>query len=171
MNANEVSEGLESVPSHRTQGSRSTLPEKVARQIELQSLAVLPETFQDLAYQGRTVLLEVACSPESVLTRVTRERAGYQEAAIRCSHWNNHDLRTGEVVKLILSLIDRLRPQHVWISTECGPYSPIQNLNQRTEEQRQELEAKRRDVLRLCGGKLCHALCYPERMSHVMGVV
>ena len=155
VNANEVSEGLESVPSHRTQGSRSTLPEKVARQIELQSLAVLPETFQDLAYQGRTVLLEVACSPESVLTRVTRERAGYQEAAIRCSHWNNHDLRTGEGVKLILSLIDRLRPQHVWISTECGPYSPIQNLNQRTEEQRQELEAKRRDVLRQYVGASC----------------
>ena len=99
--------------------------------------------------------MEVACSPESVLSSEIQKHAGYPEAAIRCAHWNNHDLRTDAGVRLILDTIDAKRPLHVWISTECGPYSPMQNLNQRTEAQRAELEEKRRDALRQYVGASC----------------
>ena len=147
---------------------RSSLSEKHAKQIELQSMAALPKTFQSLVTGDRkTVLLEVACSPESVLSRVTQETVGYEEAAIRCSHWNNHDLSTGEGVKLVLSQIDRLRPAHVWISTECGPYSPMQNLNQKDEHQRQQLEEKRKAVLKQYVGASCILHYAIQRGCHV----
>lgn len=131
-------------------------------------MAALPKTFQSLVTGDRkTVLLEVACSPESVLSRVTQETVGYEEAAIRCSHWNNHDLSTGEGVKLVLSQIDRLRPAHVWISTECGPYSPMQNLNQKDEHQRQQLEEKRKAVLKQYVGASCILHYAIQRGCHV----
>jgi hypothetical protein len=44
---------------------------------------------------------------------------------------------------------------HVWISTDCGPYSPIQNLNMRTEDQRAQLDEKRKEVLRQYVGASC----------------
>ena len=38
------------------------------------------------------------------------------------------------------------RPRFVWIATDCGAFSPMQNLNQRTEHQKLELLEKQRDA-------------------------
>ena len=111
--------------------------------------------FDQLTQESETILLEVACSPESRLSACVQETAGRKEAAVRCAQWNGCDLGTGAGVKMILGQIDRLKPKHVYISPECGPYSPIQNMNQRTEMQKQELETKRREVLKQYVGASC----------------
>ena len=104
-------------------------------QQETQNLA--PGAFQSLmSHDRRTYLVEVACSPDSRLSREVQRQAGYEEAAIRCSHWNGCDLGSGSGVQLVLQTITEKRPSHVWISPECGPYSPMQAVNQRTESQR-----------------------------------
>ena len=131
------------------------LSEQTARNLEKQSREIVPQIFQSLLGPRKTYLVEVACTPESVLSRTVQEKAGYPEAAIRCSNWNHHDLCTGEGVKLILGVIDTYEPSHVWISTECGPFSPMQNLNQRTEKQQEELREKRQDALRQYVGASC----------------
>eukprot|EP00974_Lingulodinium_polyedra_P122372 11182561-Lingulodinium_polyedra.AAC.1 len=41
------------------------------------------------------------------------------------------------------------RPQHLWISTPCGPYSIVQNANQRSPEQTWGLMVKRRRATRI----------------------
>lgn len=133
----------------------NVLPEKQARRIEQQAQTIVPSIFQDLVGGKKTLLLEVACSHDSVLTRVFQQETGYEQSAVRCSIWNNHDLSTGAGVKLIMEAIDQLDPQHVWVSPECGPYSPMQNLNQRTEQQRADLEAKRREALKQYVGASC----------------
>ena len=135
--------------------SRRALPEAAARHLEQVSQSLVPGVFQGLVQQKRTWLMEVACSPNSVLSSVVQAQAGYEEAAIRCAHWNNYDLSTGEGVKLLLQRVDQCNPLHIWISTECGPFSPMQNLNQRTEQQKTELAEKRKEVLRQYVGASC----------------
>lgn len=112
--------------------------------------------FENVVHSDKQVLLmEVACSPDSRLAHFAQQSAGRENAALRCSHWNGCDLGTGAGVHMIISQINRHRPKHVYISPECGPYSPIQNLNQKTPQQKQELEEKRRAVLKQYVGARC----------------
>ena len=48
-------------------------------------------------------------------------------------------------------LLDRIRmeqPQHVWLAPPAGAHSPLNNMNQRTEAQRDELQKKRDEAMR-----------------------
>ena len=66
------------------------------------------------------------------------------DTAIRCSHWSGYDLTSTVGVKRLEDLISETRPLHVWISCECGPYSPLQRINTRDPGQCERLEEKRR---------------------------
>lgn len=99
-------------------------------------------SWSELVQAQRLFLLEVACSERSVLTQEACRQLG-EHAAQRCSIWNGYDLTKPEGVRKIKQLISTLKPCHVWISCDCGPYSPLQRLNQRSEEQTAALEAKR----------------------------
>ena len=88
-------------------------------------------------------LMELACSPTSVLTAEATKRG---LRADRMSIWNGHDLTCNEGIKKTLEVLKRERPDHLWISTECGAFSPMQNINQRTQEQAQELQHKKREA-------------------------
>jgi len=57
-------------------------------------------------------------------------------------------LTTNSGLKAVFDKIDVLRPEHVWLSPDCGPYSIMQNVNQRTPEQCEALAEKRRDALK-----------------------
>ncbi len=109
---------------------------------------IAANVFESVVHNQEVILMEVACSPESKLSHEVQRSTGRENAAVRCSHWNGCDLGTGDGVKLILSQVDSRRPRHAYIAPECGPYSPIQNMNQKTEEQRKDLEEKRRLVLK-----------------------
>ena len=71
-----------------------------------------------------------------------------EQAARRLSIWNGFDLTTNSGVRAAIEQIDMLDPEHVWLSPDCGPYSQMQNLNQRTEAQREALAAKRKNALK-----------------------
>ena len=100
------------------------------------------KSWTDLVQTERLFLLEVACSEKSVLTQEACRQLGEQSAQ-RCSIWNGYDLTTEAGVQKIKKLISKLRPRHVWISCDCGPYSPMQRLNQRDDAQKAQLKAKR----------------------------
>ena len=116
---------------------------------------IAANVFESVVHDQDVILVEVACSPESRLPQEVQRSTGRENAAVRCSHWNGCDLGTGDGVKLTISRINTSRPRHVYISPECGPYSPIQNMNQKTEEQRKQLEEKRRLVLKQYVGACC----------------
>lgn len=148
----DLSAGHLAQPSETTS---DTISDSMSRYMEMKSEDIAPEAFQSLVYPQRTILVEVACSPESRLTEEVRKQAGYEAAAVRCSHWNNCDLETGEGVKNVIRQIDELGPSSVWISPICGPYSPLQAINQRAEAQCQELEEKRKRALKQYVGACC----------------
>ena len=125
-----------------------SMPVSAYRHLEHEAKQVIPQAFQALITKSKTWLVEVACSPESRLSAEVQRQAGYESVAVRCSHWNGCDLSSHEGVKQINQLLETLRPEHCWISPECGPYSPLQAINQRSEAQAATLETKRRAALK-----------------------
>ena len=99
-------------------------------------------SWQDLTHSGRLFLLEIACSETSILSQEAFKQLG-SDAAQRCSIWNGYDLTISEGRSKLKKLISQTRPVHVWISCDCGPYSPLQRLNQKTIEQKDNLDRKR----------------------------
>ena len=106
----------------------------------------LSREWHSLVHHGRPLLMELACFPDSVLSSEVEKRFG-TGSAIRASEWNGADLETEEGVKHAISLVRRFRPAHLWISCECGPFCPLQRLNQRSDEQCERLQEKRNRAL------------------------
>ena len=117
-----------------------------ARDLEQKSWALAPSIFQGLVAERRPVLMEVACSPESVLTKTVQQLTGDSEAAVRCSKWISCDLETAQGVRPVLQRLELERPTHCWLSPPCEPYSPLQNINARTEEQREQQTTSRANL-------------------------
>ena len=111
---------------------------ELANQYEHDLLACL----KDMTKHNRVRLVEVACDEQSRLS-VECERLYGKGSAMRLSWWNGGNLETQKGRDWIISMIQEVKPDLVWISPECGPYSPMQRLNQRTPQQREALEEKR----------------------------
>ena len=103
----------------------------------------------------RAVLMEVACSPDSPLTDAVRAKTGEVPSASRCGLWNASDLSTPEGLRFVLDRIKIERPQQVWITPPTSPFSPMQNINQRSEAQKQALSEKRREAMKIYVGVCC----------------
>ena len=113
---------------------------------------------------NRLCLLEVACSPDSVLSEAA-EKMG--KTAFRAMLSTGHDLTQPEGIRKILQVIKKQRPLHVWISTECGPFSPMQNLNQRNPQQKLDLQEKQRAARKQHLGGLVVAYYASKMGAHV----
>ena len=84
-----------------------------------------------------------------MFTRLTLDLRSFEKGIhcrTLCSVWNGFDLRTGEGVKQAIKVIHEKKTRFLWIATECGAFSPIQNCNQRTPEQQEALKQKQVDA-------------------------
>lgn len=143
------------------------LSKEGSRHVAFQTDRILPEALTALCRHDRTMLIEVACSQESILTSTMQKLTGKTESSRRLSIWNQYDLTTGAGVKSILDVIDSTTPEHVWLSPDCGPYSPMQNINQRSDEQVESLKEKRRYALKqYVGSAVIYHYCV-QRGIHV----
>lgn len=125
-----------SPPAVRDLGTKSL------KKIYQEFCGFLSKEWHELVFNDRLVLLEICCSPESELVNQCQKKFG-EHSAERLSHWNGGDIETAQGVKLAKQIISEKRPRLVWLSPECGPYSPMQHLNCRNPEQKQNLENKR----------------------------
>ena len=84
-------------------------------------------------------LVEVFCSPTSRLTQTA------QGAKLKAERWtiNDFDLSKPSGCKQAMERLRQLKPKRLWLSPECGPYSTMQNANQNTPEQVDDLRKKR----------------------------
>ena len=114
-----------------------------SKSLEYKSQMVVPNMFEDLIGESRVELLEIACEPDSILSKTFQDKTGRSDAACRSSLRCGHDLATREGLLLVLEQVRSLRPKRLWISPPCGAYSPLQNINQRTPAQIQALKSKR----------------------------
>ena len=89
---------------------------------------------------SRVDLAEVCCTADSQLAGEVISKGG---AADRYSYWNGYDLTIRKGTEALRSKLESTRPRWIWMSPPCGPDSPMQNLNQRTDTQIQRLEEKR----------------------------
>ena len=85
-------------------------------------------------------LLEVCAPWDSPLSRAVREEGG---GAMSIGVHNGFDLTTRLGFKRAVKLLRKTRPRYMHISPPCDPWSPLQNLNQRTVQQRETLAQKR----------------------------
>ena len=109
------------------------------------------KAWQNLVAYGRPLLMELACFEDSRLSEEVLRRYG-PGSAIRASHWNGCDLETNQGVKIAKELVRRPQAVHIWISCECGPFCPLQRLNQKTEEQCEALRLKQAKALKQYAG-------------------
>ena len=93
-----------------------------------------------LDHHGDTDLVEAFCSPDSMLTKTALA------SGLSCERWTHqdYDLATEEGYLAAEQRLRELRPKRLWLSPECGPFSQMQNANQRTQEQINGLIEKRR---------------------------
>ena len=95
-----------------------------AQWLEDRSASLVPQLFQSLVGHQRPLLFELACYPNSLLTETVCRMTSNPHAAFRGSDWNGCDLSKTSGVRLAIERVKLERPQHAWISTPCGPYSP-----------------------------------------------
>ena len=90
-------------------------------------------------------LWEICCSPNSALSNEMM-RQGFK--ATRLTYETNFDLSSTKKVDQTIALIPHSQPTRVWASPRCTAVSSIQNLNQKTPEQKHELYKKRLKTVR-----------------------
>ena len=129
--------------------ARHQLSSMAASALAYKSQGIIPKAFNECLGRDRPRLMEVACSPNSVLSSTFQAKLGNEESAIRCSVWNGADLSKPLGLQLVLEQIRCLNPLHVWLSPPCGPYSPMQHTNQRTPDQKHELYLKRQEAIKI----------------------
>ena len=101
-----VSLALNSAVGERVRDSELlSLSQRKARHLEESSLSFIPSLFQQLVATNergskRPALMEVACAPDSLLTRAVQDLAGREDSA-SCSLWNSSDLSTPEGLRLV----------------------------------------------------------------------
>ena len=119
-----------------------------SRRIEYRAERVIPNMFEELVGFDRTELLEVSCEHETPLVEAFRSRSSRSDAAHSCALLNGHDIAQPEGLRLVVEQILSLKPKHVWISLPGKAFSTLQNINQRTPTQVQDLKAKRTLAIR-----------------------
>ena len=94
------------------------------------------QTWTQTVRHNRLDFAEICCTADSQLSGEVISRGG---TADRYSHWNGFYLTTRKGADALRDGLDATRPRWVWFSPACGPDSPMQNLNQKTEAQRENL--------------------------------
>ena len=84
-------------------------------------------------------LLEVFCEQTSQLTTSARG------AGLKAERWTKEDFDLSQPAgcQAAMKRLRELRPKRLWLSPPCGPFSSMQNVNQRTPEQIKTLIQKR----------------------------
>ena len=104
---------------------------KVQRQIEDETVLA----FKELQGVGPTLDLLEVCAPwDSPLVKAV-QNAGGQAMAIGLH--NDYDLATRRGFVRAAQLIRERKPKYLHVSPPCFPWSPLQNCNQKTEQQKQ----------------------------------
>ena len=92
-----------------------------------------------LSHHTNMDLAEAFCSHDSMMTKIA------QQSGMTAERWtiNDYDLSTESGFAAAEARLRELRPRRLWLSPECGPFSQMQNTNQRSPEQVSELIEKR----------------------------
>ena len=108
--------------------------------------------------------MEVCSGPESRLTACIQQMGGKAE---RIGLHNNMDLTTSLGLERAREFCDVTAPRYLHLSPVCGPTSPLQELNTRTDEQREKLRKKQTYARKMSKACLQLAEEQPMRGGHM----
>ena len=83
--------------------------------------------------------MELGCEADSGISTEVEAMGGI---GIRCGLHNGCDLQKEAGVQKVLQLLEKEKPDLLWVSFPCGPSSSIQELNMLTEEGREKILKK-----------------------------
>ena len=129
-------------------GEVTALDHRTASWLQTCVQETVTPSFEALVNFKRKRLMEVCCSPMAILSS-TMDKITESESSVRCSHWNGCDLSMKNGFENARTLRHQHHPTDMWISVECGPWSQMRNVNQRTPEQCQNLEKKRSESMKV----------------------
>ena len=95
---------------------------------------------QAVDHHAQADLFELCCSEDSNLTKIINQKGGH---AMRLTLENGYDWTDPETIIKAIELFHLHNPKMVRGSPLCGPFSSVQNLNQKDEAQCADLELKR----------------------------
>ena len=133
------------------------LPDQVSqlfRQTKTQTETDTVNAFRRLQGVVQLDLLEVCAPWDSPLVATVKQHGGQ---AMAIGPHNGYDLTKKSGLVKAMNLIKRRKPRYVHISPPCFPWSPMQNCNQRTEQQQEDLQRKRLESKKLITN--CRKLC------------
>ena len=93
-----------------------------------------------LLQKKHLILWEICCSPNSTLTD-EMQKNGFQSR--RWNYEAGFDLEKPACVQQAIEAIPTQRPSKLWASLRCTPWTSIQNINQRTPQQIENLRKMR----------------------------
>ena len=162
-------EGLSEAPEQNPvcapiKSNEQPLSNRIKKEVQFGFAVGFEKDWANVAYGNRLRLLEVCCSEDSVLSRTCDQMFG-PGSAQRISKWNGGDIETKAGVEYVKSIVSDRRPELLWMSPECGPFSPMQHLNMRDDRQRTALTEKRQKAK-----KQYEAVCEIGRHAHSIGV-
>ena len=84
-------------------------------------------------------VMELCCEADRGISTQVEAMGGI---GIRCGLHNGCDLQKEAGVQKVLQLLEKEKPDLLWVSCPCGPTSAIQELNMLTEEGREKIRKK-----------------------------
>ena len=107
--------------------------------------------FGGLPHEEHWDVLELCCCEGSLLTAYVHKLGG---KGGRAGLFNQCDLTKAEGVDNVRTLIKKHRPRWIWVSFPCGPLSPVQALNEITEEGKIKSKFRKRAARKVLKGGL-----------------
>ena len=112
------------------------------------AMSEIRDMTQGLPRRPQTLLCELCCAPDSLLSSTCHQLYG-KHSAVRMSDWNGCDMNTPVGVSLACRLVQHHRPKVLWISSDCGPFSPLQNLSKQQPQHEARLHEKQNQAQNL----------------------
>ena len=155
----EVTEEAPSVPhdTHHDEDVEDAGEEVCMREMVKAEVAALQEAAKEFKHEATLASLqdcgqspitmwEVCCRPTSTLTAECQNSG---MVGLRKSIENGYDLEKRSTAEKLKEELKRERPRRLWFSLRCTEWTLIQNINQRTEAQRELLRKRRQKARRM----------------------
>ena len=110
-------------------------------------------------------MIEVCCGPDSSLIATLEQKGG---KGGRVGLHNNMNITTEFGLSRARNFCETMKPRYLWLSPICGPTSPVQHLNSKTEEQRIKLEKKKKISRKMAKGCVKLAKDQIRRGGHIV---
>ena len=109
-------------------------------QLDFEDKSLIHEVLTNIHSKPKMNFFEVYVDEGRLATTLVQEHEDVEVATFTLPDW---DFSTIEAQESFISLLKRIRPEHVWLAPPCTKWSSMQNLNALTPEAQEKLKKER----------------------------